>query len=126
MAKVEFSAMVSSVRGQVRGGIFRGGRAGAVLMDFYSPNSRSANQVVQRASVSDFSDGWYALTETDRELWDKYASMLKPCVSGVAAYLRANLRLSAANHADLVAVSVPPASPSSIGALVGLTISWIG
>jgi len=123
MAKVIWSSMVQSVKGKVRGGIFRGGRSGSVLMDYYRPTSRSERQIAQRSIVGNCSDGWYALTDVQRELWNKYGGSLESPITGVAAYMKANVRLAAADHADLTVISEPPLTPATPEALHGYSAS---
>lgn len=46
-------------------------------------------------------------------------------LSGHGAYMRLNLRLAAASHVDLVALTAPPATPSTPMAVFGASISWL-
>lgn len=126
MAKITFSGLVSQVTGKFHGSVLRKGRGGVVLMDGYKPQPASRCQRIQRGYVSNYSVGWYSLTVSQKELWNKYASLLRGAMTGFDAYMKLNMRLALSNHDDLGSVVAPPASPSVPIHVVGLTVNWIG
>lgn len=126
MAKIVFSALVSSIKGKLHGSVMRGGRSGTVLMDGYKPkSSASSAQHIHRGRVSDKASEWYALSTSVKELWNKYASLLSRPMSGQDAYVMLNVRLASADHADLTAITSPPATPSTPEHIGGFTAAVI-
>jgi hypothetical protein len=115
MAKVIFSALVETVRGSHgKGGTVSSAWKGVnVLKRHPMPRQpRTAAQQSIRALMNDLSGNWYSLTDTQRELWNKYASLLSGPYTGMNAYLRLNLNLARyLGVAEII--SAPPPSPST-------------
>lgn len=126
MAKIVFSALVSSVTGKLHGSVMRRGKAGVTLMDAYKPKASATNyQLAHRGRISDKASEWYALSSAVKELWHKYASLLSRPMSGQDAYVMLNIRLVSADHDDLTAITSPPATPSTPEHVGGFTASVI-
>lgn len=125
MAKITFSGLVSEITGKLHGSVLRKGRGGMVLMDGYKPGTTSSRQRLHRGYISNFSSQWYSLSVGEKELWNKYATLLRGVMTGFDAYMKLNMRLAASYHNDLGSVTVPPVSPSTPTHVVGLTVSWM-
>lgn len=120
MAKIVFSGLVSSIKGKLGGSVLRGGRGGTTLMDAYKPKASATNpQLAHRGRISNKASEWYALSSSVKQLWNKYASLKATPMSGQDAYVMLNIRLASADHDDLVAITSPPATPSTPESLVG-------
>ena len=126
MATIKFSAIVSSITGKMHGDVLRRGRGGTTLMAGYKPkSSASSAQHTHRGRVSDKASEWFALSDSAKLLWHKYASLLSRPMSGQDAYVMLNVRLASADHDDLTAIGTPPATPSTPEHVGGFAVSVI-
>jgi hypothetical protein len=75
-----------------------------------------------RKYMNDLVGDWNGLTDTQRELWDKHASLSEGILTGVNSFLRMNMRLLGADYSTLTAVDTPPKTPSTPEAVVGASV----
>lgn len=115
MAKVTFSAIVTDIRGRLGSNVFSFNR-GTHYLKAHNPNPYNPNtssQQTVRASFQYYTGLWRDLSPTYKQMWRQYASNLPGHLIGHNVYLKHNLRLCAASHPELVAVSHPPLTPST-------------
>lgn len=120
MPKVTYSALVESASGKLGGSILKGVKSGSILRRGQTPRKpRSAKQQETRGLYNTYAGKWYALTATEKALWNKFASLLPEPITGLNAYIQHNVRLLKAGHTDLSAITAPPSSPSTPEHIVG-------
>lgn len=121
MPKVIFSAIVQDISGKMGGSTLKRVKSGTILRRRQTTRQpRSQKQQETRGLYNTYAGKWYALSDTQKSLWNKYASLLPGTLSGFNAYLRLNIHLRKANHAGLTEISTPPPVPSTPEALGGL------
>lgn len=114
MAKIKLSMMISEMRGKLNGSVFSKNRGGAYVRTKVTPvNPSTIAQGVVRAALTSFSQGWRALTATQRNAWngavnnwastDIFGDIKNP--SGINLYTKLNLNLA---NAELSGISMPP------------------
>lgn len=114
MAKITYSGLVDEIKGSLGGSTIKGHKAGSILKQKTTPRRpRTQAQQRLRGLVSQLSGNWFSLSDTQKELWNKYASMLSGSLSGFNAFVGANTLLLKSNHADLVQINSPPPYPST-------------
>lgn len=114
MAKVKFGAMMVDMRGKLGGQVFSKNRGGAYVRTKVTPsNPQTADQVAQRARLSEFSQDYRGLTEAQRLAWagavsqfqttNVFGDIVNP--TGSTLYTRININIALAGG---TAVLVPP------------------
>lgn len=127
MAKVKFSALISEMRNKLNGSVFSRNRGGNYLRNKVTPlNPQTAAQVAARALLTQFSQGWRALTDAQRQAWsaavanwsttDVFGDVINP--TGNTLYTRLNINIANAGGS---AISTPP-TPIGVEALTDLSI----
>ncbi len=127
MAKVKFSALISEMRNKLNGSVFARNRGGNYLRTKVTPtNPQTQSQVLARARLASFAQGWRSLTEAQRESWrsvvsqwattDVFGDVVNP--SGNALYVRLNINISLAGGTT---ITTPP-SPVGAEALTELSV----
>lgn len=112
MAKVTPGAIIESIRGKLGGSVFRKTRAGHILTPTVNPRQQqTAAESRTRANLNKVTGDWYSLTDLQKQVWNKYASLLPGPLSGFNVYVRNNCRLLDANHASLTQISHAPYVP---------------
>jgi len=102
------SALISDIRGKLGNQVFTFYRGTHVIRTYVIPaQPNNADQQRCRGNVSDVAGSWAFLTDGEKELWEKYASLAR-IKGGFAAYMRHNVRLAHANHPELHWISHPP------------------
>lgn len=135
MAKVEYSALVNRITGSLAGSTFKGNKILNVLMRRNRPrNPRTERQQIVRGCLAYYSGQWYALTDSEQELWNKYASLRGGGVSGYNLYMGTNVRICASCSTLLSEKRHPPTFPSVPASITGgsalcsgsgvLTVTW--
>lgn len=121
MAKVTFSFAIETVRGSHgKGGTVSSAWKGVqVLKRHPMPRQpRTAKQQEIRGLMNDLAGNWYGLSAVQKELWNKYASLLNGPFTGMNAYQRLNLNLARyLGVAEII--SGPPPSPATPESLSG-------
>lgn len=125
MAKIIFSAFVETVRGSHgKGGTVSSAWKGVqVLKRHPMPRQpRTAKQQEIRGLMNDLAGNWYGLTSTQKELWNKYASLLDGPFTGMNAYQKLNLNLVRyTGIANLM--TAPPSTPATPESTAGHTMT---
>ncbi|MCK4624312.1 MAG: hypothetical protein KAV00_03305 [Phycisphaerae bacterium] len=134
MPKVIFTGLVEKISGKMSGSTLKGVKSGSLLRRRQTTRQpRSAKQQETRGLYNAYAGKWYALSDTQKATWNKYASLLPGAMSGFNAYLQLNIHIRKANHAGLTEISTPPPVPSTPEALSGLdavpasgqvTVTW--
>lgn len=76
MARVQFSAIVNSVRGKVGGSVFQRNRSGYSFKNkSLSVNQQTEKQTNSRSYVAQVQNAWRSLSSTDRNLWQLFANL---------------------------------------------------
>ena len=114
MAKIHYSALVNDIKGKLSGSVMAVTKGISYIRRHNSSplKTRSAKQTQIRGQASTLSGEWYSLSETQKELWNAYASSLPAPISGFNAFLKLNSRLSYLfdKSAQLL---YPPPTPST-------------
>lgn len=95
MAKIEYSALLNRISGKLAGTILSTTK-GISYLKQHNPrptNHRTQKQIEIRGQISDLAGQWYSLSDTQKSLWETYASMLPKPMSGINAYISTNQRL---------------------------------
>lgn len=114
MGKIFYSALVNTIRGRVSHSVLSSWK-GINVVKRHNPNPRqprSAHQQRVRGLMNDLSGDWYAMSATLKEMWNKYASLMRKPMSGMNAYQHLNLAL-ARYFGTANIISSPPPSPST-------------
>lgn len=137
MAKVIFSALVERMSGSHgKGGTVSSQWKGInVLKRHPSPRQpRTATQQKIRGIMNTLSGDWYASSDTLKDLWNKYASLLPGALTGLNAYMKLNANLYRyLTSADVITAPPPtPSTPEPCGTLavvatdtVTNTLTWV-
>lgn len=121
MAKITYSGLVDEIKGSLGGSTIKGHKAGSILKQKTTPRRpRTQSQQRLRGYVNQLSGDWYSLPDANKELWNKYASLLSGKLSGFNAFIMLNTRLLKTGHASLVQISSPPSTPSTPSFIHGL------
>lgn len=124
MGKVSYSALVNTIRGRVNFSVMSAWR-GINYIKRHNPGPRqphTAKQQLVRGLLSTLAGDYYSLTAAQKELWNKYASLLKQPMSGINAYVKNNA-LMLRNSIVATAISGPPPTPDTPDRLVGHTLT---
>lgn len=114
MAKIQYTALVEEIKGSLGGSTIKGHKAGSILKQKTTPRRpRTQAQQRLRGYVNQVSGDWYSLSDTNKELWNKYASLLSDKLSGFNTFIRLNTRLLKSSHASLVQINSPPVTPGT-------------
>jgi len=127
VAKVFYSALVDTIRGSMKKGSVMSAWKGIQYMKTHAwpRQPRTAVQQRVRGIISELAGDWYSMTEGQKELWNKYASLLKNPMTGLNAYVHTNLRLYKYLGAGSM-IDYPPPSPATPDAPAGLSASAAG
>lgn len=126
MAKVTYTAFVSTVRGKIRGDVGSAwkGRNYIRTLNPSPRQPRTEKQQNTRGYMASLAGEWYALDDTYKELWNKYGSLMPQPITGLNAYIMLNANLW--KYLGTAAkISYPPATPSVPGAIVGLSCASV-
>jgi len=75
MARVQFSAIVNSVRGKVGGSVFQRNRSGFSFKNSASGvNRQSEKQIFSRSNVVKVQTAWRQMSSTERNAWQLFAN----------------------------------------------------
>lgn len=133
MAQIIYSSLVNSISGRFAGSVLARGNASLRRHNAGLHNPRSEKQQTNRGHFSDLCGAWYALSDTQKSLWNTYAAMATRTGSGFNAFVGLNGKLLAAGHSDLTTINAPPPSPTTPPPVAGLvpareegttTITW--
>lgn len=124
MAKVMYSAMVNTMRGRLNFSVLSAWR-GVNIAKRHNPGPRqprnNAQQTV-RMLLADLAGNWYNLTTDQREIWNRYASLVPGPQSGFNSYVGLNASLIRFGMASTPRTAPPP-YPDTPPRLVGYTIT---
>jgi hypothetical protein len=124
MAKVYFSAPISSMSGKLGDQIYYQSK-GVNLVRTNQPNPAYPNSPDQqriKQNLIDLAKAWSTLTPVQQSLWKGYAALLGSRFSGNTAFARLNAALLGASHADLGCIYSPPSTPSTPKHSVGFCV----
>jgi hypothetical protein len=108
------SALISSIHGSLHGTSFRRCFKGFFSSPRGNPaDPRTPRQAGIRRWFSYLAPRWYALTTAQREGWDDYGGNYTPRLTGVATFMKLNLRLLAASYSSLVMTCTAPTEPET-------------
>lgn len=120
MAKLILSSLVTSIHKSLGGSTFKGHKAGTIIRSRRKPcNPRTADQQLLRGITNRLAGMYYSLSIEQKELWNKYASMLNRPLTGFNAFCGLNARLLKTEHADLNIIYAPPPYPSTPESVIG-------
>jgi hypothetical protein len=124
MAKIVPSALVDHFSGNMGGGSVMSRWKGiGTLKKHPSPRQpRSEAQQAVRGNLNTLAGDYYALSDTEKLLWEKYASLLPGKMSGLNAFIKLNSNLRRyLGVADQI--TAPPPTPSTPEALGGFAVT---
>ena len=121
--KVKFGALVTDGRGKIGGHVASKNRGGAYLRTKVTPvNPQTSYQATARARITDNSQDWRGLTQTERNAWnsavsswqktDIFGDLKSP--SGINLFVRLNSNITMAGGA---AITTPPLPGTVVGPL---------
>lgn len=114
MPKVTYTSQVEKITGKMGGSILKGVKSGSILRRGQRTRQpHSPKQQQTRALYNRYAGLWYQLSDTEKAMWHKFASLLPQKISGLNAYIQHNVRLIKARHADLTPITSPPQTPST-------------
>jgi hypothetical protein len=119
MAKISFSALVSKMSGKNNGQTHSTWKGINILKA--TPNPRqphSEKQQLLRGIVNDLAGEFYALTATQKEMWNRFASQLPNPMTGLNAYVKLNSNLIRYRGSSYK-ITAPPPTPSTPDAITG-------
>ena len=120
MAKIKFGMMMTDASGKLGGQVFSKNRGGSYVRTKVTPiNPQSVAQSAIRSIFASISQGWSALTDTQRQSWnsavdsygktDVFGDVRNP--SGKNLFQRLNQNLAISNQTGLLVVGLPDAIP---------------
>lgn len=127
MAKVIPSALVDELRGSLGGSTFRTNKAGIHVYPKQRP--RRPNSPAQSKINSNFSSivgSWSKLTETQKSLWNKFASLSGRNISGYNSFVSLNANILNSNYSSASFVDTPPIVPATPPSFYGLFAQEFG
>jgi len=140
--KIKFGSLVTDGRGKIGGHVASKNRGGAYLRTKVTPvNPQTSYQLVARARITTFSQGWRSLTQEQRAAWDAavgnwqktdiFGDLKNP--SGLNLYVRLNSNISEGGGAAIVSPPLPNSvDPPDTVTLTGaagtpaLSLAWTG
>lgn len=126
MAKIQYSALVSDIRGKM-GGQVASGWKGISYLKNHNPSPRQPRTESQqnvRGYMSSLSAEWYDLTEPQQLLWNKYASLMDKPMTGQNAFIKLNLNLW--RYLDSTfKITAPPPTPGRPEAVAGMSAASV-
>jgi len=127
MAIVQYSGLVNRIGGKLAGSVFSSTK-GIAYIKRHNANvtdHRSSRQLDIRQIISDLAGEYYSLSDTQKELWNSYASMLSEPVSGINCFIALNQKLIYYLGLSKKRTS-PPLTPGTPTHLSGLSASPSG
>jgi len=122
MAKIVYSALVETIRGKIGGTVASSWKGINVLKSGGTPRQpHSSTQQLVRGIMNNLSGAFYGLSDTERLLWNRYASLLPGSMTGMNAYVKQNSNLERYLGYGS-AINNPPSSPSTPEAIIGFSI----
>ena len=123
MAKIKFGMMMTDARGKLGGQVFSKNKGGSYVRTKVTPsNPQTVAQSIARALFSTISQGWSALTESQRLAWnaavdswkqtDVFGDLLAP--TGKQLYQRLNNQAQSAGLAEVLNVPAKIRLPDDI------------
>lgn len=126
MAKIVYSALVSTIRGRLHGDVGSAWK-GINYLRVLNPSPRQPRTEAQqniRGYMNSLAGEWYPLTSSQKLLWNKYASLQAKAMTGLNAYIQLNLNLW--KYLGVGAkITAPPATPSRPGAITGMSAASV-
>lgn len=132
MAKVEYSALVSQIRGRLSHGVLSN-RNMLKVHNAGEHQPLTEKQSRARGYFSNLKGQWFGLSDVQKGLWDSWAASQSKPMTGLNAYVKHNMRLLMAAHADLEEITSPAHTPSTPAHVQGIeawpdsgqtTIEW--
>tara|TARA_R110000868_G_C10961756_1_gene768601 strand:+ start:4850 stop:5533 length:684 start_codon:yes stop_codon:yes gene_type:complete len=120
MALIKWGLVITDGRGKIGGQVLTKGRSGAVIRNKVTPtNPNTARQSAVRAVLTQFSQGWKALTQAQRDAWNAavgsftrtniFGSTYSP--SGKNLYTALNTNLTKVGY---TAITIPPIPSATV------------
>jgi len=140
--KVKFGALVVDGRGKIGGHVASKNRGGAYLRTKVTPvNPQTSFQAIARARITNNSQNWRGLTQTQRNAWnsavsnwqktDIFGDLKNP--SGINLFVRLNSNITEAGGS---AITIPPLPGTVVGPLTitltaaagtpAISLAWTG
>lgn len=114
MAKIEYSALVNRIKGRVSFSVLSNWKGIGIIKRHNSgprqPRSEAQQQV--RGFLNDLAGEWYALTSTQKELWDAWVAMFHLPMTGLNAYAKFNQVLQK-YFPGMTKKTAPPSTPDT-------------
>ena len=94
MAKIKTSALIVDISGTIGGSTLKRNRGGLFIKNTTTPRRpRTEAQQFNRMMAAELSGRWQALSETQKEMWNRFASTVNPKMSGFNAFLGLNMNI---------------------------------
>lgn len=119
------SALVSDIRGLLGNQVFSF-QKGVHYIKAHNANPNQPNTAAQQSiqgHVSDLSASWYHLTDTQQQMWNKFASLKKASMSGYNAFLGVNLSLYCSGIPNPTRRDHPPLAPATPRAIQDFAVT---
>lgn len=115
MAKVSLTAFVAGIHGRLGDFVFVQRGTQQIKMAYNpSPRNPATPRMIQvKTFFSGLVSAWSDLSPIQQSLWHANAKMQNVVSSGRTSFLRSNMSLLCASHADLVCVYTPPKFPAT-------------
>lgn len=124
MAKIEYSALVNRIKGRVSHGILSNWKGMGIIKRHNSGvhQPRTQKQQEIRGMISDLAGEFYALTATQKELWDSWVSMIDRPMTALNAYVSHNQILQK-YFPGMAKMTGPPPTPATPEFAMGLAVT---
>jgi len=95
MAKIEYSALVNRIKGRVSHSVLSNWKGMGIIKRHNSGvhQPRTQKQTEMRGMLNDLAGEFYALTATQKGMWDSYVAMIAGAMTALNAYVSFNQRL---------------------------------
>lgn len=114
MAKIYYSALVNRIAGRVSHSVLSNWKGVGVIKRHNAGPHQKRTQAQQeiRGMLNTLAGEYYALTDTQKELWDSWVAMYKLPLTGLGAYVSFNQRLQKYLF-GVARRTAPPSTPST-------------
>jgi hypothetical protein len=124
MATIEYSALVNRIKGRVSHGVLSNWKGMGIIKRHSSGvhQPRTQKQQEIRGMLSDLAGEFYALTSTQKELWDSWVTMIDRPMTALNAYVSHNQRLQK-YFPGMAKMTGPPPTPATPEFPMGLAVT---
>lgn len=127
MAKIEYSALVNRIRGRISFSVMSNWKGIGIIKrhnaGVHQPRTQKQQEI--RGMLNTLAGEFYALTSTQKELWDSWVAMIDRPMTALGAYVSFNQRLQK-YFPGTTKKTGPPATPATPEAPLGLSATALG